>query len=135
MISFILILLFNFTQVHPTQTLTITITDLPSNTGDVYIGLYDGPELWLEDAPYGDKTPVNENRTATLEIPNLHPGTYAISFYHDSNSSGKMEYNFIGYPKEVFGFSAGAKAVFKAPSFYEAAFQLTESTTVVLQPQ
>jgi len=135
MITFLISLFLLFTQVEPTHTLTVTITNLPSNSGDVYIGLYDSPEFWLEDAPFGDKTPVDSDKTATLEIPNLRPGTYAISFYHDANSSGEMEYNLVGYPKEAFGFSSGAKAVFKAPLYADATFEITESMTITLQPQ
>ncbi len=135
MISLIVSLLILVAQVEDNHTLTVTITDLPSATGSVYIGLYDGPDLWLEDAPYGDKALVESDRSATLEIPNLESGTYAISFYHDANDSGKMEYNLVGYPKEVFGFSSGAKAVFKAPPYTDATFELTESMSLTLRPQ
>jgi uncharacterized protein (DUF2141 family) len=51
----------------------------------------------------------------SFEIP---PGTYAIGLYIDENK--KLDANFLGIPKEQYGFSNNAKA-FGIPKF-EAAF-------------
>ncbi len=120
---------------HDHVTLTITVENLPSTEGYVHIGLYDDDTYWLEAAPFGGKVEVAGDNSATLTINDLHPGTYAISFYHDENNSGEMDYNMIGFPKEAFGFSAGAKAVLKAPYFADATFELTEDMDLVLSPQ
>ena len=36
---------------------------------------------------------------------NLPPGEYGFSVLDDYNKDGKMDYNFLGVPKEGFGFS------------------------------
>jgi uncharacterized protein (DUF2141 family) len=120
---------------HDHLTLTVTIENLPSMEGEVHVGLFENDERWLEVADIGKKASVNEDRTVTVEFTDLHPGTYAISFYHDENSNSEMDYNLIGLPKEAYGFSAGAKAVFKAPYFADATFELTEDMALVLRPQ
>ena len=35
----------------------------------------------------------------------LKPGVYGITILDDENNNGKPEYNFIGLPKEGYGFS------------------------------
>lgn len=35
----------------------------------------------------------------------LPAGEYLFSFYHDINNNGKLDTNFLGIPKEPFGFS------------------------------
>jgi uncharacterized protein (DUF2141 family) len=53
----------------------------------------------------------------------LRPGTYAISVFHDENSNGKLDTNFLGIPKEGVGASNDAKGHFGPPKFADAAFQ------------
>ena len=36
---------------------------------------------------------------------NLPTGKYLVSIYLDENLNNKMDYNFIGIPKEQYGFS------------------------------
>lgn len=116
-------------------TLTVTVKNLPTSTGMVSIGIYDNPDMWLEDAPYGGKVNVSDDQSATIEVTGLAPGIYGLSFHHDANGNGEMDYNFVGYPKEAFGFSAGAQAVFKAPEFEEATLEILEDMSVTLYPQ
>ena len=58
----------------------------------------------------------------SFEIP---PGTYAIGVYIDENENEKLDTNFLGIPKEQYGFSNNAKA-FGIPKFESASFQLNE---------
>ena len=54
-----------------------------------------------------------------LDIP---PGTYALAVIHDENMNGKLDTNWLGIPKEGYGFSNDAKALLSAPSFSAASF-------------
>ena len=56
----------------------------------------------------------------SFEIP---PGTYAIGLYIDENENEKLDTNFLGIPKEQYGFSNNAKA-FGIPKFEAASFAL-----------
>ena len=56
----------------------------------------------------------------SFEIP---PGTYAIGVYIDENENEKLDTNFLGIPKEQYGFSNNAKA-FGIPKFEAASFVL-----------
>ena len=58
----------------------------------------------------------------SFDIP---PGTYAIKLHIDENENGELDTNFLGIPKEQYGFSNNAKA-FGIPKFESASFQLNE---------
>jgi len=56
---------------------------------------------------YGD--PAEEWRRLGGLFPGVAPGRYAVSVFHDENSNGKMDTNFIGIPREGVGASNNAK--------------------------
>lgn len=63
------------------------------------------------------------NGSAVCEFADIAPGRYAVSVFHDENSNGKMDTNFIGMPKEGVGSSNDAKGLMGPPKFDAAAFQ------------
>jgi uncharacterized protein (DUF2141 family) len=55
-------------------------------------------------------------------------GRYAVSAFHDENSNGKMDTNFMGIPREGVGASNNARGHFGPPKFDAAAFQYSGGT-------
>ncbi len=41
---------------------------------------------------------------------------------HDENMNGRIDYNWLGIPREGYGFSNDARGTLGAPSFEQAAF-------------
>lgn len=66
--------------------------------------------------------------TVTMTVPDLPPGRYAVAAYIDSNRNGKQDKNFLGVPKEDYGFSNDARGMFGPPDFAEAAFDIGENS-------
>lgn len=62
----------------------------------------------------------------TVLIPDLPPGKYAVAAYVDNNRNGRLDKNFLGVPKEIFGFSNNARGMFGPPDFSAAAFEIGE---------
>jgi uncharacterized protein (DUF2141 family) len=62
--------------------------------------------------------------SVTARLDDVPTGRYAISVLHDENDNQKMDRNFIGIPKEGYGFSRDAKVVAGPPSFDDAAFDV-----------
>ena len=81
------------------------------------IGVFKGLELYLE--------PEDSTQLST-EIPD---GEYAIAFFIDTNGNKKLDKNFLGIPKEQFGFSNNAMGTLSAPTFEQAKFTVTGNTT------
>ena len=63
-----------------------------------------------------------------VTIPDLPPGKYAVAAYVDNNRNGRQDKNFLGVPKENYGFSNDARGMFGPPSFAEAAFDIGADT-------
>lgn len=109
--------------------LRVQMIGMKSRKGDVHIGLYNNEE----DFPgghsiVGDNLPADRD-IVVFTITDLPPGRYAIAGFHDSNGNGKHDVSIFRI--EDFVFSQGAKALFRAPGFAEAAFTVTEPMTVV----
>lgn len=65
------------------------------------------------------------NGRSVCEFADVAPGTYAVSVFHDENSNGKLDTNFVGIPREGVGASNNAKGHFGPPKFDAAAFQFS----------
>ena len=59
---------------------------------------------------------------------NLPEGVYAIALFVDANKNLKIDKNFLGIPKEQFGFSNNAMGKLSAPSFEQAKFKVEGNT-------
>ena len=74
------------------------------------------------------------NNKSVIAIKDLKPGKYAFKFFHDENNDEKLNTNFMGIPKEGYGFSNNAKGKFGPPSFDKMIFDLAKSDTVKCTP-
>ena len=80
------------------------------------VGVFKGLELYLEP---------KDSTQLSIEIPD---GEYAIAFFIDANGNKKLDKNFLGIPKEQFGFSNNAMGTLSAPSFEQAKFRVAGNT-------
>ena len=67
------------------------------------------------------------NFTKTISLPK---GKYLIQLYIDENLNDKMDTNFLGIPKEQYGFSSKEIIRFRKPKFDEASFDLNKNLTI-----
>jgi len=67
----------------------------------------------------------------TVTFRDVAPGTYAIKAFHDVDANGKLDTNFMGIPKEPYGFSNDAMGTFGPPTFQQASFAVGASSTKV----
>ena len=56
----------------------------------------------------------------TVLFEDLPEGRYAVAVFHDANLNGRLDKNFMGIPREGFGFSLDAAARFGPPAFKAA---------------
>ena len=107
------------------STIRIEISGLRNGKGHVLCSLYasaDGFPKVSQKAIAHAVSPIS-NRTATCEFSGIKPGTYAVSVFHDENSNGKLDSNFLGIPREGVGASNNARGHMGPPKFDAAAFQ------------
>ncbi len=89
------------------QTISIEITNIRSKKGKIVVAVFKNNEDFKKEITFSDKSYSKCNvKNGNLTIKQkLKPGIYGISILDDKNNDGKMEYNFIGLPKEGYGFS------------------------------
>ena len=104
--------------------LRLNVTNIDPIEGHIIYGLYDDPEVFLEEEKefHVGKIEAKAN-SQWITIDSLPAGTYAFSIYHDINSNGEMETNFIGFPQEPYGFSNNYDPKLRAPRFSDAQFE------------
>ena len=106
------------------QVIHVEIGGLRSNKGQVVCALFSS----AKDFPkHGDKvishsTGDISHGHAVCEFRNVATGRYAVSVFHDENSNGKMDTNFMGIPREGVGASNNAIGHLGPPKFEDAAF-------------
>ena len=123
-----LILFFAFLFINaPTKTseLTLTINNIKNIEGTLEIGLFNDGEHFLESGHAFRSVSVEvKSNSETIVIKDLPQGTYAISLYHDENSNGICDRNFVGIPKEPYAFSNNFRPKFSKPTFADCKFDL-----------
>jgi uncharacterized protein (DUF2141 family) len=68
---------------------------------------------------------------AVVVFENVPRGDYALKIFHDENDNQKLDTNFVGMPREKFGFSNDAMGRFGPPSFEQARFRFEEPSTTL----
>lgn len=115
---------FAFSQ-PPCPGIHVQILDIRNSTGTVACALFESPEGFPTDFLRSAtnimmmKIRDTQARCDFLDIP---PGAYALAVIHDENMDGKLATNWLGVPKEGYGFSNNAKASSGPPSFEAASF-------------
>ena len=112
------------------------MTGFRNNVGNAGATIFNNPDGWPENndkALHHNGVPI-ENGQATIKF-QVPPGTYAIAALHDENKNHKLDRNFIGYPKEGFGFANNPHVGLKAPAFSAATVKVTGDTTVEIKMQ
>ena len=104
---------------------TVTVDQIESAQGKVYVTLWGSKETWLDDQKslqnIGEPAAVG---SVTFVMHDVAPGRYAIATFHDENANGQMDFNFIGYPTEGYAFSRDIRPFLSAPSFESCAFDV-----------
>lgn len=111
--------------------LTIKIQNIQKIQGEIVIGIFNTDKDFLKDGvAIKNYTIKVDRKTAKLVIDDLPAGDYAISMFHDVNSDGVCNRNFLGIPKEPYAFSNNFKPKMSAPKFQDCKFSLTKDHTV-----
>jgi uncharacterized protein (DUF2141 family) len=113
-------------QAEPaTGELVVEVLGLPSSDGMVRFALFDSVETYKKRKGAVRKADLPiENQTCEWRIKDLPYGEYALMLYHDENGNNKMDKNFVGIPKEGYGFSNNAKPRLSAPGHERVKFEI-----------
>jgi len=114
-------------EVSPENLIHVEIAGFRNDKGRVLCALYSSADGFPEKS---DKALVHANSPissghAVCEFAGTAAGTYAVSVFHDENSNGKLDRNFMGIPREGVGASNNARGHFGPPKLEAAAFRFS----------
>ena len=114
--------------------LTIEVSGVTRDRGRIYVAVYDRAETF----PISGRQLIGQildpaDRHLTVHFKDLPPGQYAAVAFQDSNGNGKLDKNFLGIPKEPYGFSNGARGSAGPPKFSAAAVTLQSNATTNIE--
>jgi uncharacterized protein (DUF2141 family) len=114
-------LLLQPTQIH------VGVVGLRNNKGQVLCSLFSSAIAFpqKDDKAVAHYTAEISDRQASCEFSDVAPGTYAVSAFHDENSNGKLDTNFMGIPREGIAASNDARGRLGPPKFNDAAFKVS----------
>ncbi len=100
------------------------VDGLASARGHVVCGIFGSAAGFPKDT---DHTLKHVSVPASLSgvrctFPDMPPGGYAISVFHDENDDGVLNTNFLGMPREGYGVSNNHTHATQAPGFDESRF-------------
>lgn len=139
MYSFFLILFFSnpfkFLPTLSTQTgtLQINIQHIQDQKGTIKVALFNSEETFLKDsdAYLTNSISVHQNNTVEVVFKDLPFDTYTAAIFHDVNSNNSLDKNFLGVPKEPYGFSNNAKSKWGPPKYEDAKFELSQAHLLI----
>lgn len=117
----------------PTGVLTVRVTQLRSNDGQVGCMLYSSAKGFPTDpaAASQKRWCAISNGSSTCTFDPIAAGTYAVACFHDENKNGKLDTGLFGIPKEGTVVSNHAKGFMGPPSFEKAKFTFSGTATTM----
>lgn len=109
-------------------TVEVRVAGVAAGKGKVSVAVCDRARF-LKQCPYSASVPARAGETV-VSLKEIPAGTWAVLAYQDENENGELDRNFLGIPKENYGFSRDAAGRFGPPTFDEAAIEVREGTTV-----
>jgi uncharacterized protein (DUF2141 family) len=107
----------------------ILIKSLKNSNGQVVVELKDTLEQTI--------TSVTEkiiNNQCHVILTQIESGSYTITYYHDENSNNEFDTNFLGMPKEGYGFSNNASGKYGPPPIEDRTFVVSKNLSMILKP-
>ncbi len=104
----------------------LSIEGINELKGEIRIAMFDSKEKYTKDPIHAIVIPVDS--TTIIWTQEMLPfGEYAIAVYHDKNENGKIDTNFLGIPKEDYGFSNNARGRFGPASWQDSKFMVEDN--------
>lgn len=131
----ILLLVAGTEILHAQYRHSIRFDNLSKRKGVLYIGWYKSAEDFRQPdkAVIRRQVAVEGKESEWVHFADIKPGTYAVAVFFDRDGDGKLGMNFLGIPKERYGFSNNVYPAMRAANFKEASFEVKENGEQVIR--
>ena len=128
--------LIGFSLSAQSEELTVKVTGIKKNKGEIACALFKTPEGFPIDLSKPQLVWLAaETSEIMCKFTELSPGDYSLSVAHDENGNKKVDTNFVGMPTEAWGVSNNIRPLMRAPRWQEAQFSIGsgENKTINIQ--
>lgn len=108
---------------------TVQLLDVASGKGKLMVSLCDKASFLRRCA--ASQSARAKRGSAKVTFNGVKPGRYAVMAFHDENGDGRMGRTAIGAPSEGYGFSRDARGTASAPTFDQAAINVSAAGAIV----
>jgi len=133
--SILILVLLEFGNFMNAQILDVHFKHIRNTKGQLCMAIFANQDEFKVERPcwklYCSKKDIR-NGEYHIQIP-FKEGLWGFSVLDDENGNGKMEYNFIGIPREGCGFSNYMPKGLHRPVFNDFCFQLKRDETKALE--
>lgn len=110
--------------------IAVFVDNVQVQKGPVYIGLFNSKRTFRKiDKVYRVEVLKGNREEGVVVIEDVPYDDYAIVVFQDYNKNRKFDKNFMGIPKEPFGFSTNFQVSTRAPKYKEVLFNHREDET------
>lgn len=113
-----------------TVNFTIRVTGFKKTSGKMHIAVYNDKNGFLSPNKVYKKIELNVNNSIMKHTISIPTGNYAVALFHDSNSNGICDKNFLGIPLERYGFSNNVRPMLSAPSFISTVVKINQDVQI-----
>lgn len=116
------------------DTLEVAVENVRPGKGYVRVCLFDNKADFFGNAlRCFDVPPPDDHSNVMVSFDGLEDKKYAVAVYQDFNQNGILDRNWLGLPKEPYGFSNNPSTFFGPPGFSRVAFDLRQSNSIVIR--
>lgn len=135
-ILFLFLVGFFWGNSDPKETvdLTIVVTNIKTITGRVEVGVFNQSKTFLQKGKaYKSYNVKVTDNVVTIILKDVPKDYYAVSVYHDKNADNECNLNFLGIPREPYGFSKNFKPKLSKPTFDDCKVNTQKNTSIVIK--
>jgi uncharacterized protein (DUF2141 family) len=115
------------------EVITVNVTQIDfKKGGKVKIGIFNSNGFPVVGKEVFGSDLEAKNSSVSIVFKDIPTGKFAIAVFQDVNSDGILNLNFLGIPKEPYGFSTNKFGKFGPPDFEDVSFEVKENNPISL---
>lgn len=114
--------------------LEVIVQNVRPSKGHIRVCLFDNEKDFFGNAcKCYDVSAPEDKHSIMVAFTGLENNHYAIAVYQDFNQNGILDRNWLGLPREPYGFSNNPSTFFGPPRFSRVSFEIKESKKIVIR--
>lgn len=110
--------------------LHLRISNVQKAQGIIWVGVYDSEENFMvKEKAIVEGKEVDATGTIEMTVDQVKFGDCAVAIFHDLNSNGNLDRNWLGIPIEPYAFSRKPTSKWRVPRFKEVVFDFKPQQT------